>query len=70
VQLWRGIQLLGQPVRYLLSAKQDGEFVTLERIGQPKGLPDERNYAKIVPFGLYRPLPWFRRPSIGAEPAE
>jgi len=39
--------------------KQDGEFVMPERIGQPKGLPDERNYAKIVlaPFGLYRPLP-------------
>jgi sterol desaturase/sphingolipid hydroxylase (fatty acid hydroxylase superfamily) len=52
--------------------KQDGEFVMPERIGHPDGLPDERNYAKIVlaPFGLYRPLPWFRRPSIGAEPAE
>jgi sterol desaturase/sphingolipid hydroxylase (fatty acid hydroxylase superfamily) len=52
--------------------KRDGEFVMPERIVHPEGLPDERNYAKIVlaPFGLYRPLLWFRRPSIGAEPAE
>jgi hypothetical protein len=29
-----------------------------ERIGHPGGLPDERNYLKILlaPFGLYRPL--------------
>jgi sterol desaturase/sphingolipid hydroxylase (fatty acid hydroxylase superfamily) len=52
--------------------KKDGEFLMPERIGHPGGLPDERNYAKIVlaPFGLYRPLPWLHRPGIGAEPAE
>ena len=43
-----------------------------ERIGHPAGLPDERNYLKILlaPFGLYRPLPWFRRTGINAEPAK
>jgi sterol desaturase/sphingolipid hydroxylase (fatty acid hydroxylase superfamily) len=42
--------------------KKNGEFVMPERIGHPGGLPDERNYLKILlePFGLYRPLPWFR----------
>jgi sterol desaturase/sphingolipid hydroxylase (fatty acid hydroxylase superfamily) len=46
---------------------KDGEFVMPERIGHPGGLPDERNYLKILlePFGLYRPLvelplSWFR----------
>jgi sterol desaturase/sphingolipid hydroxylase (fatty acid hydroxylase superfamily) len=43
--------------------KQNGEFVMPERIGHPAGLPDERNYLKILlaPFGLYRPLSWFHR---------
>jgi sterol desaturase/sphingolipid hydroxylase (fatty acid hydroxylase superfamily) len=52
--------------------KQNGEFVMPERIGHPAGLPDERNYLKILlaPFGLYRPLPWFRRTGINAEPAK
>jgi len=37
-----------------------------ERIGHPDGLPDEKNYLKILlaPLGLYRPLPWFRRPEL------
>jgi sterol desaturase/sphingolipid hydroxylase (fatty acid hydroxylase superfamily) len=45
--------------------KKNGEFVMPERIGHPGGLPDERNYLKILlePFGLYRPLPWFVMPS-------
>jgi sterol desaturase/sphingolipid hydroxylase (fatty acid hydroxylase superfamily) len=52
--------------------KQNSEFVMPERIGHPAGLPDERNYLKILlaPFGLYRPLPWFRRTGINAEPAK
>ena len=52
--------------------KKNGEFVMPERIGHPGGLPDERNYLKILlePFGLYRPLPWFRRTGINAEPAK
>jgi len=34
-----------------------------ERMGHPGGLPDEPSYLKLllVPLGLYRPLPWFRR---------
>src|SRR5580700_4121948 len=42
--------------------QKNGEVVQPERIGHPGGLPDERNYLKLllVPLGLYRPLPWFR----------
>jgi sterol desaturase/sphingolipid hydroxylase (fatty acid hydroxylase superfamily) len=42
--------------------RKNGEVVQPERIGHPGGLPDERNYLKLllVPLGLYRPLPWFR----------
>jgi sterol desaturase/sphingolipid hydroxylase (fatty acid hydroxylase superfamily) len=49
--------------------KKDGQTVMPERIGHPSGLPDEPNYAKLLlkPFGLYRPLPWFKQ---RAEPAE
>jgi hypothetical protein len=61
----------GIVVAYYLP-KKDGEFIMPERIGHPDGLPDERNYLKILlaPFGLYRPLPWFKRVSAGPEPAE
>jgi ornithine lipid hydroxylase len=43
--------------------QENGRVVPPERIGHPGGLPDEPNYAKLllVPFGLYRPLPWFKR---------
>lgn len=49
--------------------KKDGQTVMPERIGHPSGLPDEPNYAKLLlkPFGLYRPLPWFKPRQ---EPAE
>src|SRR5712671_5247097 len=42
--------------------QKDGETVMPARIGHPSGIPDEGNYAKILlePFGLYRPLPWFK----------
>jgi sterol desaturase/sphingolipid hydroxylase (fatty acid hydroxylase superfamily) len=52
--------------------KKDGEFIMPERIGHPDGLPDERNYLKILlaPFGLYRSLPWFKRIPVRQEPAE
>ena len=45
--------------------KEAGQPVQPERIGHPSGLPDEPNYAKLVlmPLGLYRPLPWFKRVS-------
>jgi sterol desaturase/sphingolipid hydroxylase (fatty acid hydroxylase superfamily) len=47
---------------------KDGQTVMPERIGHPSGIPDESNYLKILlePFGLYRPLPWFK----GPQPAE
>src|SRR6516225_11664834 len=40
--------------------KKNGESIMPERIGHPAGLPDERNYLKVLlePFGLYRPLTW------------
>ena len=50
-----------------------------ERIGYPGGgLPDERNYLKLLlfPLGLYRPLSWFKdalrmpRRAKGQQPAE
>jgi sterol desaturase/sphingolipid hydroxylase (fatty acid hydroxylase superfamily) len=50
-----------------------------ERIGYPGGgLPDERNYLKLllVPLGLYKPLSWFKdvlrmpRGHKGQQPAE
>jgi sterol desaturase/sphingolipid hydroxylase (fatty acid hydroxylase superfamily) len=52
--------------------KKDGKFVMPERIGHPSGLPDERNYLKLLlaPFGLYRPLSWFRRLAVRPQPAE
>jgi hypothetical protein len=52
--------------------KKDGQFVMPERIGHPSGLPDERSYLKLLlaPFGLYRPLPWFRRILERPQPAE
>ena len=52
--------------------KKNGKFVMPERIGHPSGLPDERNYLKLLlaPFGLYRPLPWFRRIPERPQPAE
>jgi sterol desaturase/sphingolipid hydroxylase (fatty acid hydroxylase superfamily) len=50
--------------------RKDGQTVQPERIGHPSGLPDEGNYLKILlePFGLYRPLPWFK--PRGPQPAE
>jgi hypothetical protein len=52
--------------------KKDGKFVMPERIGHPSGLPDERNYLRLLlaPFGLYRPLSWFRRLAVRPQPAE
>jgi sterol desaturase/sphingolipid hydroxylase (fatty acid hydroxylase superfamily) len=52
--------------------KKDGEFQQPERIGHPDGLPDESNYLRLMlmPLGLYRPLPWFRRVPKGPQPAE
>ena len=52
--------------------QKGGQFVQPERIGHPDGLPDERNYLKLLlaPLGLYRPLSWFRRAPVGAQPAE
>jgi sterol desaturase/sphingolipid hydroxylase (fatty acid hydroxylase superfamily) len=43
--------------------QKDGVAEQPERIGHPSGLPDEPNYLKLLlaPFGLYRPLPWFKR---------
>ena len=43
--------------------QENGQTVQPERIGHPDGLPDEKNYAKILlmPFGLYRPMPWLTR---------
>jgi len=43
--------------------QKDGQAVPPERIGHPGGLADEPNYLKLllVPLGLYRPLPWFKR---------
>ena len=43
--------------------QQNGVTVQPERIGHPDGLPDEKNYAKILlmPLGLYRPMPWLMR---------
>jgi sterol desaturase/sphingolipid hydroxylase (fatty acid hydroxylase superfamily) len=37
---------------------ENGETVMPEHIGHPEGLPDEKNYLKILlmPLGLYRPL--------------
>ena len=45
--------------------QENGQVVPPERLGHPGGLPDEPNYAKLLlmPFGLYRPLPWFKRAS-------
>jgi ornithine lipid hydroxylase len=42
---------------------KDRQTVQPERIGHPSGLPDEGNYLKLLlmPFGLYRPLPWLKR---------
>lgn len=50
---------------------KNGQTLQPERIGHPSGLPDEGNYLKILlaPFGLYRPLPWFKGPQ-GQQPAE
>jgi sterol desaturase/sphingolipid hydroxylase (fatty acid hydroxylase superfamily) len=50
--------------------QKDGQTVQPEHIGHPSGLPDERNYLKLLlaPFGLYRPLPWFK--PQGQQPAE
>jgi ornithine lipid hydroxylase len=52
--------------------QKDGQFVQPERIGHPGGLPDERNYLKLLlaPLGLYRPLPRLRRHPAGPQPAE
>ena len=38
-----------------------------ERLGHPSGLPDEKNYVKLLlePLGLYRPLRWFKRTQSG-----
>ena len=59
--------------------QKTGVVVQPERIGYPGGgLPDERNYLKLllVPLGLYRPLSWFKdvlrmpRGHKGQQPAE
>jgi sterol desaturase/sphingolipid hydroxylase (fatty acid hydroxylase superfamily) len=50
--------------------QKDGQTLQPERIGHPDGLPDESNYLKLllVPLGLYRPLPWFKRvPRMAGE---
>jgi ornithine lipid hydroxylase len=46
--------------------QENGQAVMPERIGHPDGLPDEKNYLKILlaPLGLYRPLPWVKRPEL------
>jgi sterol desaturase/sphingolipid hydroxylase (fatty acid hydroxylase superfamily) len=59
--------------------RKNGVVEQPERIGYPGGgLPDERNYLKLLlfPLGLYRPLSWFKdalrmpmRPK-GQQPAE
>jgi sterol desaturase/sphingolipid hydroxylase (fatty acid hydroxylase superfamily) len=51
--------------------KKDGELAMPERIGHPGGLPDERNYLKLLlaPFGLYRLPAWFRRILARPQPA-
>ena len=38
--------------------QENGEPVMPERIGHPEGLPDEKNYLKLLlmPLGLYRPI--------------
>jgi sterol desaturase/sphingolipid hydroxylase (fatty acid hydroxylase superfamily) len=40
--------------------RENGQAVQPERIGHPSGIPDERNYLKLLlePVGLYRPLTW------------
>jgi sterol desaturase/sphingolipid hydroxylase (fatty acid hydroxylase superfamily) len=50
--------------------QKDGQTVQPEHIGHPGGLADESNYLKLllVPLGLYRPLPWFKR--VEQHPAE
>ena len=47
---------------------RNGDSVQPARIGHPDGIPDERNYLKILlePFGLYRP--WLS--PKGPQPAE
>jgi sterol desaturase/sphingolipid hydroxylase (fatty acid hydroxylase superfamily) len=49
--------------------QKDGQTVQPEHIGHPSGLPDEPNYLKLLlmPLGLYRPLPWFKRVQQPAE---
>ena len=39
--------------------QENGEPVMPERIGHPEGLPDEKNYLKLVlsPLGFYPPMP-------------
>jgi sterol desaturase/sphingolipid hydroxylase (fatty acid hydroxylase superfamily) len=43
--------------------QQDGARQPPERLGHPSGMPDERNYFRLllVPLGLYGVFPWFRR---------
>jgi sterol desaturase/sphingolipid hydroxylase (fatty acid hydroxylase superfamily) len=49
---------------------ENGEALQPARLCHPSGLPDERNYLKILldPFGLYRPLTWLL--PKGHQPAE
>jgi sterol desaturase/sphingolipid hydroxylase (fatty acid hydroxylase superfamily) len=51
--------------------QKDGQFLQPEHIGHPDGLPDERNYLKLLlaPLGLYRPLPWFKHTPVTSQPA-
>jgi len=43
--------------------QENGQVVQPERIGHPEGLPDEKNYLKLVlvPLGLYPPFDWLQR---------
>jgi sterol desaturase/sphingolipid hydroxylase (fatty acid hydroxylase superfamily) len=42
---------------------KDGYAEQPRRIGHPDGLPDERNYLRLLlaPLGLYPPFPWLKR---------
>ena len=43
--------------------QKDGAQQPPARLGHPSGMPDERNYFRLllVPLGLYGVFPWLRR---------
>jgi sterol desaturase/sphingolipid hydroxylase (fatty acid hydroxylase superfamily) len=49
--------------------QENGQPVMPERIGHPDGLPDEKNYLKLLlmPLGLYRPLAALAPRLVGAQ---